>query len=40
MYDFEVWSSDVKLAYLQSTKPLERRVFIKDPAREFQLHPD
>ena len=38
-HDFEVWTSDVKLAYLQSTKPIERRVFVKNPAPEFELEP-
>ena len=36
-HDFEVWASDVKQAYLQSTKPLERRLSILDPAPKFEL---
>ena len=40
MFGFDVWSCDVKLAYLQSSEPLTRRVFISNPAPEFELHPD
>ena len=40
MFDFDLWSCDVKLAYLQSSEPLTRRVFISSPASEFELHPD
>ena len=29
-YDFDIWSSDVKIAYLQSTEPLTHPVFIKN----------
>ena len=36
-HEFELWTSDVKLAYLKSTEPLERRVFVKNPAPEFEL---
>ena len=39
-HNFDVWSSDVKLEYLQSAEPLTRRVFINNPAPEFQLDPD
>ena len=39
MNSFSMRTSDVKLACLQFTKPLERRVFIRDPAPEFELDP-
>lgn len=38
--DFEVWATDVKLAFLQSTKPLQCRRFMNNPAPEFELSPD
>ena len=38
-YNFAVWTSDVKLADLQSSEPLSRCVFIKNPAPEFELEP-
>ena len=37
--DFGVWSSDVKFAYLQSSEPLLRRIFIRNTAPEFELEP-
>lgn len=40
IFGFKLWSSDVKLAYLPSTEPLCRRVFIKKPAPELELHPN
>ena len=40
MFRFDVWFCDVKLAYLQSSEPLTRRVFISNPAPEFKLRPD
>ena len=40
MCEFDVWSTDVELAYLQSSEPLERRVFIKSPAQELELEPN
>ena len=39
-FGFDLWSSEVKLAYLQSSEPLTRRVFIKNPAPEFGLQPN
>ena len=36
-FAFDIWSTDVKLAYLQSSAPLKQRVFIHNPAPEFEL---
>ena len=36
-HDFEVWTLDVNLNSLQSTKLLEGCVFVKNPAPEFEL---
>ena len=37
---FDIWPSDIKLVYLRSTEPLNRRVFITNPAAEFELNPN
>ena len=37
---FKVWSTDVKLAYLQSSVPLERKIYITKPAPEFRSSSD
>ena len=37
---FRIWVVDVKLAYLQSDKPLIRKIFIRNPAPEFELTPE
>ena len=36
---FLVWTSRATLLYQQSTKLLERRVFVRNPAPEFELDP-
>ena len=36
---FRIWIVNVKLAYLQSGKPLIRKIFIKNPEPEFELSP-
>lgn len=37
-FDFAVQTSDLKLGYLRSTQPLERRVSTNNPAPEFEIH--
>ena len=36
---FRTWVADVRLAYLQSDKLLVRKIFISNPAAEFELSP-
>lgn len=37
--DLDVWGSDVKQAYLQARKKLERELYITDVVPEFELQP-
>ncbi len=37
---FDIWTADVTQAYLQSRKPLQRDIFIRNPAEDFELKPD
>lgn len=40
MHGFDVWTSDVRQAYLQSAVPLMRDIYIRDTVPEFELSPD
>ena len=37
---FSIWVADVKFAYLQSDKSIMKRIFIRNPASEFELSPE
>ena len=40
MYDFDVWTADVAQAYLQSTDPLLREIFVTKRIPEFKINAD
>ena len=35
IFGFEIWTSDVRQAYLQASEPIFRNIFIGSPAAEF-----
>ena len=37
IFGFKIWSADVNLAYLQSSEPLERKMYIPNPVPELNL---
>ena len=37
IHGLDIWSSDVRHAYVQSSKPLYRALFITNPVPEFEL---
>ncbi len=37
---FAIWSADVTQAYLASSSLLQRDVYIRNPAPDFELHQD
>lgn len=37
IHGFDIWSADVRQAYIQSAEPLSRELFITNPVLEFEL---
>ena len=38
VFEFDIWTSDVRQAYLQSAEPLARDIFTRSPVQEFELN--
>lgn len=39
LLNFDLWTSDVSQAYLQSSERLERDIYIHTPVPEFEMNP-
>ena len=39
VFHFDMWTSDVRQAYLQSAEPMARDIFIRSPVQEFESNP-
>lgn len=40
IFGFDLWTADIRQAYLQASEPLERDFFIRNPVAELELSPE